>query len=141
MEKNNSLNEPSEILNLENKVLTYLENCKSIYVKYKKNYLIYFKLIESAIKVVERIKDNVKYDKAIIEKLLKRCSILKSFMNAMEIKFDKNYNDFLSLDKNFISKNDIKKMNFIYQEMNSIRETFNNDINKIIYFDKDNLDE
>lgn len=141
MEKNNSLNEPSEILNLENKVLTYLENCKSIYVKYKKNYLIYFKLIESAIKVVERIKDNVKYDKAIIEKLLKRCSILKSFMNAMEIKFDKNYNDFLSLDKNFISKNNIKKMNFIYQEMNSIRETFNNDINKIIYFDKDNLDE
>lgn len=141
MEKNNSLNEPSEILNLENKVSLYLENCKSIYVKYKKNYLIYFKFIESAIKIVERINDNVNCDKAIIEKLLKRCSILKSFMNAMEIKFDKNYNDFLSLDKNFISKKKIKKMDFIYQEMNTIKETFNNDINKIIYFNKNNLDE
>lgn len=149
MEESELLDDKSSgILDLEDKALSYLKNCKINYKNYKKSYMTYLRFIESGIHAIERIGNDytIESNKKTIEELVRRSNTLKSFMDAIEFKFDRNYNEFIALDKKLISKKILKKMDYIYYDMNDARESFNREINKIIQYSeyinhKDDLDD
>ena len=128
-------NESSNILDIENKAFSALQKCKIAYKNYKKAYMTYFRFVESGVKTVEMVGDNLTTSNVnVVKKVVAQSKTLSGFMKTLEIKFDKAYNEFISLDKNSISISVVRKVDHIYDEMNDAKESFNSEINKILVY-------
>ncbi len=129
-------NESSNVLDIEKKALFSLQNCKVCYKNYKKAYMTYFQFVDSGVKTIELIGNDMNdINKKKINIIVNKTKTLSSFMNSIEIKFDRFYNSFLELDRNSISPSILKKIDTIYENMNDAKESFKKEINKILVFD------
>lgn len=128
-------NNSSNILDVEKKALKLLQECKSTYKTYKKQYMMHFRFIESSIKSIELIGENhTTFNKTIFTKIINKAKLLSSLMKTIEVNFNNYYEEFNSLDRKSISSNIVKKIDIICDDMNDAKENFNRDINKIIVY-------
>ena len=128
-------NNSSSILGVEKKALKLLQECKTIYKSYKKQYMVHFRFIESSIKSIELNGENLTVsNKTIFAKIINKAKLLSSLMKTIEVNFNNSYEEFNSLDRKSISSNIVKKFDLIYDDMNDAKENFNRDINKIIAY-------
>lgn len=125
----------SSILDIEKQALSIIQKCKIIYKNYKKSYMTYFTFVDSGVKTVEMISNNLTTsNRSTLKNLVVRSKTLLSFMNAIEVKFNNAYNEFVNLDKKLISPNIVRKMEHIFDDMNDARGSFNGEIAKILNF-------
>lgn len=112
----------SSILDIEKQALSIIQKCKIIYKNYKKSYMTYFTFVDSGVKTVEMISNNLTTsNRSTLKNLVVRSKTLLSFMNAIEVKFDNAYNEFMNLDKKLISPSIVRKMEHIFDDKKYVR--------------------